>query len=141
MLFLETGVAFHSPNPMPGVARGVVLFAAVSPSSDTSDSWSAASVPIAASPSAPAPSTNRLPSHRPRRGPGCSARGSGSGATLVRCAGMYACVSYEADTDRSSRISSSGVGRSSGSLARQRSTSGARFSGSPVKSGSSWTTW
>lgn len=62
-------------------------------------------------------------------------------STGSRCAGMNACVSYRAEMCRSRAISSSGVGRSSGSFARQARTSGARSSGTPDTSGSSCTTW
>lgn len=52
---------------------------------------------------------------------------------------MNASAAYEGGS--SADMIWAGVGRSAGSLARQRATSGASSAGTPVRSGSSWTTW
>lgn len=52
---------------------------------------------------------------------------------------MNASASY--DGGSSASITSPGVGRSAGSFARHRATSGARSSGTPPRSGWSCTTW
>ncbi len=150
MLSRSSGWASHAENAA-AVVRGALTSGAGLP---PPSSGTTASAPTTTSPTAPAARPARLPSRRfdgrgdfpgPEGSTGDSSAGttgSGrSGASSTRCCGMNACVSYEAATDRSSRINSSGEGRSSGSLARHRSTSGTSASGTPVRSGSSCTTW
>ncbi len=81
-----------------------------------------------------------MSSSAPSRSPsGAVAPTTTATAGRRRCAGTNASASY--DGGSSASITSSGVGRSAGSFARHRATSGASSSGTPPRSGWSCTTW